>query len=93
MPPGRRVSGTTVRAAASVAPGGVLLVVDHGSAPSWSFHGDDDFPSVEELHACLGLPAEEWQAVRVEAPERTAVGPDGEHGTLTDLVVVLRRAG
>jgi hypothetical protein len=30
--------------------------------------------------------------VRVDAVERDAVGPDGQHGTLIDNVIVLRRA-
>ena len=33
----------------------------------------------------------EWERVRVGAVEREAVGPDGEIGTLTDNVIILRR--
>ena len=39
----------------------------------------------------LDLRDAEWEQVRAEAVEREAVGPDGEIGTLTDNVIVLRR--
>ena len=83
--------GLLRRAADLLAPGGLLLVVDHGSAPSWSWHGGHDFPSVEELHASIGLSEEQWEVVRLDAPSRAALGPEGQHGEVTDLVVVLRR--
>ncbi len=34
----------------------------------------------------------EWDRVRVEAVERDAVGPEGQHAVLTDNVMVLRRS-
>jgi hypothetical protein len=39
----------------------------------------------------LGLPAGEWQRLRVDAVEREAVGPDGQQGMLVDNVIVLQR--
>ncbi|MGU3654262.1 FAD-dependent oxidoreductase [Mycolicibacterium sp. A43C] len=78
------------RAAEAVAPGGVLLIVDHGDAPPWSNHQHVDFPSAEEVVAGLAL-GEDWERVRVEAVARDAVGPDGQPGHLTDNVMVLRR--
>ncbi len=78
------------RAAEAVAPGGVLLIVDHGDAPPWSHHQHVEFPSAEEVVAGLGL-GEQWERVRVEAVAREAVGPDGQPGHLTDNVMVLRR--
>nr|WP_234411571.1 class I SAM-dependent methyltransferase [Mycolicibacterium neoaurum] len=78
------------RAAEAVAPGGVLLIVDHGDAPPWSNHQHIEFPSAEEVVAGLEL-GEDWERVRVEAVARDAVGPDGQPGHLTDNVMVLRR--
>ena len=79
------------RAAAAVAPGGTLLVVDHGSAPPWSWHGTVAFPTAFEVHASLELPEQEWDVVRLDAPEREATGPDGRTAVVTDLVVAVRR--
>jgi len=79
------------RAAALLAPGGVLVVVDHGSAPSWSWHGDHAFPTAPQLHAELALPEEDFETLRVDAPHREAVGPQGQVGEVTDLVVLVRR--
>jgi len=82
-------------AADAVARGGVLLIVDHGSAPPWAWKlgHDRHFPGVDEVVAALNLDAAEWVRVRVEAVERAAVGPEGQVATVTDNVIVLRRAG
>ncbi|MGW0162942.1 FAD-dependent oxidoreductase [Mycobacterium sp. NPDC003323] len=80
------------RAAEAVAPGGVLLIVDHGDAPPWSNHHHVHFPPAEEVVAGLELGAD-WERVRVEAVTREAIGPDGQPGHLTDNVMVLRRRG
>ena len=46
------------RAAAAVAPGGLLLIVDHGAAPPWAEgHHDHVFPDATEVPAELVLPA------------------------------------
>lgn len=79
------------RAAGAVAPGGILLIVDHGSAPPWSWHGTDAFPTAPELHASLDLPDERWDTVRVDAPQREATGPDGQVAAVTDLVIAVHR--
>lgn len=81
------------RAAGLLAPGGVLVVVDHGSAPSWSWHAGHDFPTAAQVHEGLALPAEDFEALRVDAPVREAVGPQGQVGEVVDLVVVVRRRG
>ncbi len=80
------------RAADAVAPGGTLLIVDHGEAPPWAkgVH-DHRFPSVTEVLDGLALDAAQWERVRVEQSEREAQGPDGQSGTLIDNVIVLRR--
>ncbi|MDG4666388.1 class I SAM-dependent methyltransferase [Mycobacterium sp. 236(2023)] len=79
-------------AASAVAPGGLLVVVDHGAAPPWAKHIHDHvFPGVDEVLATIDLGDGEWEQVRVAAVEREAMGPDGETGVLLDNLIVLRR--
>ena len=79
----------------AVGPGGTLLIVDHGEAPPWAKFGGHDhhheFPSAQDVLAGLALDTAQWQPVRVGSSEREAVGPDGEHATLVDNVIELRR--
>ena len=81
------------KAAGAVDPGGLLIIVDHGAAPPWAskLSHHHEFPSAEEVVDSLDLCDAEWERVRVQAVEREAVGPDGEIGTFTDNVIVLRR--
>ncbi|MET0758127.1 MAG: class I SAM-dependent methyltransferase [Mycobacterium sp.] len=80
-------------AADAVDPGGLLMIVDHGAAPPWAskLGHDHQFPSADKVVDSLKLRDLEWERVRVGAVEREAVGPDGEIGTLTDNVIILRR--
>jgi SAM-dependent methyltransferase len=80
------------RAAAAVAPGGTLLIVDHGAAPPWAskIH-HHEFPAAESVLAGLALDSTHWQRIRVETVERSARGPDGADATLVDNVIRLRR--
>ena len=89
------------RAVAAVAPGGTLLVVGHASLPPWSWkdlddsaaqngHGPRDLPSPEVVWADLALD-HTWEAARVEVAPRPVTGPDGEHASMDDSVVVARR--
>lgn len=80
------------RAAAAVAPGGLLLVVEHGSAPPWSDHADAEFPTAQETFEALLLDPSTWTVERVDSPRREAIGPDGTQGTLTDNVIAARRS-
>ena len=80
-------------AAAAVAPGGRLLVVDHSEAPPWAppaMH-DLDFPQPADVLADLALDDTAWTVERAEVVEREATGPDGEPGVLRDGVVLIRR--
>jgi SAM-dependent methyltransferase len=82
------------RAAGAVASGGTMLIVDHGAAPPWASkpdHHHHEFESAEHVVTLLNLDDAQWDRVRVEAVEREAVGPEGQHAVLTDNVMVLRR--
>lgn len=82
------------RAAASVAPGGHVLVVSHAAPPPWA-RGHDHHPHhsatpSEEVEA-LGLSAGEWEVVVAEVRHREAIGPDGQPASLEDSIVLARR--
>ncbi|MFL0174251.1 SAM-dependent methyltransferase [Mycobacterium sp. SMC-13] len=81
------------QAAAAVAPGGTLLIVDHGEAPPWASQHihDHHFQSADEVVAELDLPDEGWQPQHVGTVEREAIGPTGEAAVLRDNLIVLRR--
>ncbi|NJP33005.1 class I SAM-dependent methyltransferase [Micromonospora thermarum] len=80
-------------AARAVAPGGRLLVVEHGEMPPWSRHDHSHvrFPTPEETLAGLDLDADRWDIERVDGVQRPATGPDGQHAALLDNVVLVRR--
>ena len=82
-------------AARAVAPGGLLLIVDHGSVAPWSWKGEQHqhphFSSPEETLAALDLNREQWHIERLGSPEREAIGPDGQIATVTDSVIAIRR--
>ena len=72
-------------AAGAVAPGGLLLIVDHASVSPRS----RTVP--EETLAPLGLSPDTWRTETLEAREREATGPNGRLITHTDNVVAVRR--
>ncbi|MEU5722350.1 methyltransferase domain-containing protein [Micromonospora sp. NPDC047738] len=80
-------------AARAVAPGGRLLVVEHGAPPPWArdSHPHARFASPQEILAALDLEPEGWHTERLGAAHRTGTGPDGETGNLVDHVVLVRR--
>jgi SAM-dependent methyltransferase len=78
------------RAAEAVVPGGLLLIVDHGSTAPWSWNPDHVFPTPQETADELDL-GPGWHAERIVAPRRTATGPDGQVAEVTDNVIALRR--
>lgn len=82
------------RAASTVAPGGVLLVVGHATFPAGSraqHEGHTHLPTLEEVEASLALPTEDWTTLVSELRTREGRGPDGTTITLDDAVLVLRR--
>ena len=72
-------------AAGAVAPGGLLLIVDHASV------GPGSWAVPEETLAPLGLGPDMWRTERLEAREREATRPNGRRVTHTDNVVAVRR--
>jgi SAM-dependent methyltransferase len=80
-------------AARAVAPGGLLLIVEHASTAPWSWNQDPGrhYPTPAETLASLELVAHAWQTERLEAPEREATGQNGEVATVRDNVIAIRR--
>lgn len=74
-------------------PGGVLVIVDHGSAPPWASKLDHvpEFPSADEVVDSLGLDDDQFERVRVDSVARDVVRPDGEVVPWMDNVIVVRR--
>jgi SAM-dependent methyltransferase len=83
------------RAAAAVAIGGRLLVVDHAAPPPWASaaHRHADFPPVRETLDSLELSEDRWRLDRVDTAEREATGPSGETGILLDNIILAGRLG
>jgi hypothetical protein len=75
-----------------VAPGGLLLIVDHASVSPWSWADPHTrFPTPEETLAALDLGPGRWRTERLGAPERQATGSNGQAATVTDNVIAVRR--
>ncbi len=72
-------------AASAVAPGGLLLIVDHASV------GPGSWADPEETLAALELSPDEWHTERLEAREREATGPNGQRATVIDNVIAVGR--
>lgn len=82
------------RAAAMVAPGGLLMSVTHASTAPWSWADPGTgWPTPEEELDAIGLAMADWRQLAVEAVRREAAGPDGSTATVTDNVVAPERRG
>jgi SAM-dependent methyltransferase len=81
-------------AAHALRPGGLLLVVDHGSIAPWSWNQDPGthFPTPAEVAAEMALDPRQWPVVRADRPQRRATGPGGRTATVTDNVLLIQRA-
>lgn len=81
------------RAAGAVAPGGLLLIVDHAAPPPGA--GKDahehHFATVEEVLTSLHFDDSQWRRLRADSVGRDSVGPDGEVVQWIDNVMLLRR--
>ncbi|MDP9867981.1 MULTISPECIES: class I SAM-dependent methyltransferase [Streptosporangium] len=81
------------QAARALAPGGLLLIVDHGSVRPWAWDPDPHthFPTPQDIYGGLHLDPARYRPERLDTPRREAVGPNGETATVTDTVVAVRR--
>jgi SAM-dependent methyltransferase len=81
------------RAADAVVPGGLLLVVDHGATPEWTWKDGHPhhLPSLQEVLSALAPDPERWEQLRADEVERPGESPDGEPVTWLDNVILLRR--
>ncbi len=80
------------RAAAAVAAGGMLLIVDHASVPPWSWADPDTvFPTPQQTLDSIGLDPQLWETVRLEDHDRVADGPGGQRAIVTDTIIALTR--
>ncbi|WP_433383411.1 class I SAM-dependent methyltransferase [Actinoplanes sp. CA-142083] len=80
------------RAAAAVAPGGILLIeghMDHGPFPHEGGH-EVRFPKPDEVIRSLELDG--WETLKADVHPREQTGPDGNPAIRTDSTVKLRRA-
>ena len=81
------------KAAAAVAPGGLLLLVDHASVPPWSWADPKTvFPTPQEALGKIELDPADWHTEFLGAPERLADGPNGQSATVADTIIALRRS-
>lgn len=83
------------RAAHALRPGGLLLVVDHGSTAPWSWDQDPEavFTPPAEVFADLDLDPATWVVRRADTPTREATGPGGQRAVVTDNVLLVERVG
>lgn len=80
------------RAAAAVAPGGMLLIVDHASVPPRSWADKDTvFPTPAQILDSIGLDSAQWDTTRLENHDRIADRPGGQRATVTDMIIALIR--
>lgn len=80
------------RAAAGVASGGHLLIIDHGSRSHWSSAPAHwKFSTAEETLVSLQLKEADWASIHVGVIERHATGPKGETAIVMDNVIFLKR--
>jgi SAM-dependent methyltransferase len=81
------------RAAAAVAPGGVLLVVGHAGWPSWQEDPpfEHHFATTAEVLGALDLEPGRWKVELEEIVERDFPDPDGRPGRREDNVLRVRR--
>ena len=79
-------------ASGAVAPGGHLLIVEHGSRAPWSWSPEDTrFPTADETFAAMRLAPDAWRIRCLCAIARVATHPDGPSATVMDNVIFLQR--
>ncbi|WP_299866769.1 class I SAM-dependent methyltransferase [uncultured Hoeflea sp.] len=80
------------RAAAAVAPNGLLLIGAHGSRAPWSWAARDTvYPTAQDELTELKLDPSAWRALFLGPIEREATGPNGQKAIVVDNVVAIER--
>lgn len=80
------------QAADCLRPGGLLLIVSHGSRAPWSWAKDDKlYPTARQSLHDLNLQAKDWKELFVGEKERMASGPDGQKALVKDAIIFLKR--
>ena len=80
------------RAAYALVPGGLLLVIDHGSVAPWSWDRAARFPAPRDVARSLDLDVGEWTVSRAEALSRRATGPGGQVAEVVDHLLLIHRS-
>ncbi|MEV6059817.1 class I SAM-dependent methyltransferase [Nocardia asteroides] len=80
------------KAAAAVAPGGVLVIGSHAHWPTWVTTPPEHvaFPTIEDMLGQLAL-GPEWQVETAELVTSPSTSPEGVEGERADSVLSLRR--
>ncbi|KDN19102.1 SAM-dependent methyltransferase [Amycolatopsis rifamycinica] len=77
------------RAAEALSPGGLLLVVEHGSVAPWSWNQDPAaYPAEPRVPS---LDPAGWTVERADALPRQATGPGGRTAEVVDHLLLVRR--
>ena len=80
------------KAVGAVAPGGVLIIAEHGSAAPWSDQGPHvHHPTLAQTQEDLQLDVGQWDEVSVRTAERQATGQMGQVAQVIDNILVFRR--
>ncbi|MFC9896887.1 class I SAM-dependent methyltransferase [Nocardia sp. NPDC127579] len=86
--------GILLRAAAAVAPGGVLLIGSHAGWASnqhHDHHAEVRFPTMDEMLDAVAPAPGTWEVETKAEVEREWTAPDGSTGLRTDTVLRIRR--
>lgn len=80
------------QAASSLDPGGLLLMVVHGTVAPWSWSNPDTvLPTALENLEELDLDLSRWSRLFVGDMDRMATGPEGQTAPVTDRIIALER--
>ncbi|MEC7762443.1 MAG: class I SAM-dependent methyltransferase [Pseudomonadota bacterium] len=78
----------------ATAPGGLIIVAGHNTAPRWrrpEGHDHPAFPTPDEDCAAVMRSGGEWRQIEVGLIERSVTGPEGQTDTVEDSHVILER--
>jgi len=75
----------------AVLPGGLLLVVNHGSAAPWSWDQNAPFPEPQTVLDGIGLDLSRWHTEFLGVSEQQLTGPENQNALVKDNVIALRK--